>query len=48
MTLVERDAFGRLISQNQLVEKAMSGQKREKQMMYRDLLNTQIQYSKEL
>ncbi len=46
--LVERDAFGRVITQNQIVEEAIKGDKRAKQQMYRDLLNTQMQYQKEL
>ena len=48
LMLVERDAFGRVITQNQIVEEAIKGDKRAKQQMYRDLLNTQMQYQKEL
>ena len=42
LMLVERDAFGRVITQNQIVEEAIKGDKRAKQQMYRDLLNTQM------
>ena len=48
LMLVERDAFGRVITQNQIVDEAIKGDKRAKQQMYRDLLNTQMQYQKEL
>lgn len=48
LMLVERDAFGRVITQNQIVEEAIKGDKKAKQQMYRDLLNTQMQYQKEL
>jgi hypothetical protein len=48
LMLVERDAFGRIITQNQIVDEAIKGDKRAKQQMYRDLLNTQMQYQKEL
>jgi hypothetical protein len=40
--VVERDAFGRALSQNQLVEQALTGEKKAKQALYRELLNTQI------
>ena len=48
LTLVERDAFGRAITQNQIVEEALKGDRKAKQALYRDLLNTQMQYQKEL
>ena len=48
LMMVERDAFGRVITQNQIVEEAIKGDKKAKQQMYRDLLNTQMQYQKEL
>lgn len=48
LTLVERDAFGRAITQNQIVEEALKGDRKAKQALYRDLLDTQMQYQKEL
>lgn len=46
--LVERDAFGRVVSQNKLVEQSVTGEKKAKQALYRELLDTQVQYAKEL
>jgi hypothetical protein len=40
LTLVERDAFGRAITQNQIVEEALKGDRKAKQALYRDLLDT--------
>lgn len=48
LMLVERDAFGRIITQNQIVDEALKGDRKAKQAMYRDLLDTQLQYQKEL
>lgn len=42
LMLVERDAFGRVIQQNQQVEQVMADEKKQKQMLYRELLNTQM------
>ena len=38
--LVERDAFGRLNSQNKQVEQEFLGDKKAKQALYRQLLDT--------
>ena len=48
ITAIERDQFGRALSQNQLIEQALNGERKAKQVMYRELLNTQIQYQKDL
>jgi hypothetical protein len=48
MSAFERDSFGRALSQNQLIEQALNGERKAKQALYRELLNTQIQYQKEL
>lgn len=48
LTAIERDSFGRALSQNQLIEQALNGERKAKQALYRDLLNTQIQYQKDL
>lgn len=42
LSAIERDSFGRALSQNQLIEHALNGERKAKQALYRELLNTQI------
>ena len=46
--LVERDSFGKIINQNKQIENVVSGERKAKQILYRELLDTQLQYAKEL
>ncbi len=42
LTAIERDSTGRALSQNQLIEQALNGERKAKQALYRELLTTQI------